>query len=476
MSDPTPRKKRIALHWKILFGLILGVGVGVAVNLFWTADTWAALGVQDPASFLDPSLAVRQASSVEGGPNEHADTGAHAARFIRFATAFTGDLFMRGLRFIAVPIVLFSLIVGASSLNDASKLGRIGGKTIVLYLCTTAVAITVGLVLANVIAPGEGFSDEARAMLATGAQPGAEAKIASAETRPDTWQTLLDIVPKNPFAALARTKMLQVVFAALLIGIALTRIDRDKAQSVIRFCDAMTDVIIQIVHWVLMLAPVAVFALIVEVVADVGIDVLGSLLRYSLTVVAGLAIMIFAVYPTGLKLLTPVGYKRFFRAISPAQLLAFSSASSGATLPVTMECCEERLGVSEEITSFVIPLGATVNMDGTALYQGVAAVFIAQLFGIDLSLMDQLTIILTATMASIGTAAVPGAGIIMLIIVLQTLDFPDYAVAGGIAVILAVDRILDMCRTACNVTGDCMVATVVAAGEKAIGPGITPRK
>ncbi len=471
MNAASTKRKRLALHWKILLGLLLGVAVGVMINLFWTADTWAGLGVHDPASFLADSLAVREASTAVGGPNEHADTGAHAARFIRFATAFTGDLFMRGLRFIAVPIVLFSLIVGASSLNDASKLGRIGGKTIVLYLCTTAVAISVGLVLANVIAPGEGFGEEARQMLMAGSRSGAEAKIASAETRPDTWQTLLDIVPKNPFAALAQTKMLQVVFASLLIGIALTRIDRDKARAVIGFCDAMTDVIIQIVHWVLMLAPVAVFALIVEVVADVGIDVLGSLIKYSLTVVAGLAIMIFIVYPTALKIFTPVGYGRFFRAISPAQLLAFSSASSGATLPVTMDCCEQRLGLSEEVTSFVIPLGATVNMDGTALYQGVAAVFIAQLFGIDLSLMDQLTIILTATMASIGTAAVPGAGIIMLIIVLQTLDFPDYAVAGGIAVILAVDRILDMCRTACNVTGDCMVATVVAAGEGAIEPG-----
>ncbi len=470
MPDGQPIKKKIALHWKILLGLLLGIAVGIMINLFWTADTWAALGVHDPAAFLDPSLAVRQASSAEGGPNEHADTGATAARFIRFATAFTGDLFMRGLRFIAVPIVLFSLIVGAGSLSDASKLGRIGGRTIILYLCTTAAAIAVGLLLANAINPGTGFSEEARQMLMAGSQPGAQARIAGAESRPDTWQTLLDIVPRNPFAALAQTKMLQVVFAALLIGIALTRIDRDKAGAVIRLCDAMTDVIIQIVHWVLMLAPVAVFALIVEVVADVGIDVLGSLIRYSLTVVAGLAVMVFIVYPTGLKLFTPVGYRRFFRAISPAQLLAFSSASSGATLPVTMECCEKRLGLSEEITSFVVPLGATINMDGTALYQGVAAVFIAQLFGIDLSLMDQLTIILTATMASIGTAAVPGAGIIMLIIVLQTLDFPDYAVAGGIAVILAVDRILDMCRTACNITGDCMVATIVAAGEQAIEP------
>ncbi|USN98462.1 MAG: dicarboxylate/amino acid:cation symporter [Phycisphaeraceae bacterium] len=466
----TPGKRRLALHWKIVIGLALGVGVGLAINLFWTAETWAALGVNDPASFLSDKVSVRQASEMAGAINKNADFGAHAARFFRFATAFTGDLFLRGLQFIAVPIVLFSLIVGASSLNDASKLGRIGGRTIVLYLCTTALAITIGLILANLIAPGRGFSDEARVLLSSTGEGGAADSIAKAAGRSDYWQTLLNIVPKNPFSALADTMMLQVVFAALLIGVALTRLPDEKAAAVINFCDAMTDVIIQIVHWVLMLAPVAVFALIVEVVADLGIGVLGSLLKYSLTVVAGLAIMIFAVYPGVLRVFTRVGYARFFRAISPAQLLAFSSASSGATLPVTMECCEERLGISEEITSFVIPLGATVNMDGTALYQGVAAVFIAQLFGIPLTFMDQLTIVLTATLASIGTAAVPGAGIIMLIIVLQTLDFPDEVVSGGIAVILAVDRILDMCRTACNVTGDCMVCTVVASAEKAVAP------
>ncbi len=467
-------KRKMALHWKILIGLLAGVVVGLVINLVWTDATWASMGVEDPGSFLSEKLSVREASQRDGSPNADANLGAKASRFVRFGTDFLGDLFMRGLRFIAVPIVLFSLIVGASSLNDASKLGRIGGRTIVIYLCTTAIAISVGLVLANIVSPGAGFSEEARTLLASGGEAGAGEKIASAADRPDTWQTLLDIVPQNPFTALADTAMLQVVFAALLIGIALTRLPDDKAQPVIRVCDAMTDVIIQIVHWVLMLAPVAVFALIVVVVADLGIGVLGSLLKYSLTVVAGLAIMMFAIYPIGLKLFTPVTYGRFFRAISPAQLLAFSSASSGATLPVTMECCEERLGVSEEVTSFVVPLGATINMDGTALYQGVAAVFIAQLFGIDLSIMDQLTIVLTATMASIGTAAVPGAGIIMLIIVLQTLDFPDEAVTGGIAVILAVDRILDMCRTACNVTGDCMVTTIVAAGENAVAPERVP--
>ena len=464
------QKQKMALHWKILIGLVAGIVVGLLVNLFWTDATWASMGVNDPGSFLNEKLSVREASQRENAPNADANFAATASRFVRFGTGFVGDLFMRGLRFIAVPIVLFSLIVGASSLNDASKLGRIGGRTIIIYLCTTAIAISVGLLLANIVSPGSGFDEEARTMLASGGEANAGKKIASATERPDAWQTLLDIVPKNPFAALADTAMLQVVFAALLIGIALTRLPDEKAEPVIRVCDAMTDVIIQIVHWVLKLAPIAVFALIVVVVTDLGIGVLGSLLKYSLTVVAGLALMMFAVYPIGLKLFTPVSYGRFFKAISPAQLLAFSSASSGATLPVTMECCEERLGVSEEITSFVVPLGATINMDGTALYQGVAAVFIAQLFGIDLSFMDQLTIVLTATMASIGTAAVPGAGIIMLIIVLQTLDFPEEAVAGGIAVILAVDRILDMCRTACNVTGDCMVTTIVAAGENAVAP------
>jgi proton glutamate symport protein len=293
-------------------------------------------------------------------------------------------------------------------------------------------------------------------------------RVGNAATRPDTWEVLLNIVPTNPFTALADTLMLQVVFASLLIGVALTRVNQEKAQSVIRFCDAMTDVIIQIVHWVLMLAPYAVFALIVKVVSDLGISVLGQLIKYGLTVVAGLAVMMFLVYPIALRAFTKIKYGRFFWAISPAQLLAFSSSSSGATLPVTMECLEERLKVKEEIVSFVAPLGATINMDGTALYQGVAAVFIAQMFGLDLSIGQQVTIVLTATLASIGTAAVPGAGIIMLIIVLQSLDMPDEVVTGGIAIILGVDRILDMCRTACNVTGDCMVTAVVASGENAV--------
>ena len=258
--------------------------------------------------------------------------------------------------------------------------------------------------------------------------------------------------------------MLQVVFASLLVGIALTLIKREKATVVIAFFDAMTDVIIKVVEIVLLIAPFAVFALIVEQIAELGLEILGSLAAYSLVVVAGLATMMFVVYPLVLKVFTTVSFGRFFKAISPAQLLGFSSASSSATLPVTMECCEQRLGIKEEVSSFVLPIGATINMDGTALYQGVAAVFIAQLYGLDLTIAQQLTIVLTATLASIGTAGVPGVGMIMLVIVLQSVNIP----LEGIAVILGVDRILDMCRTSCNITGDCMVCAVVASSEGAI--------
>ena len=370
---------------------------------------------------------------------------------------------MRGLRFIAVPIVVFSLIVGASSLNDLSKLSRIGGKTIGIYLVTTAIAISVGLLFANIVKPGNFVSEETRDGFVAQFGEQASAKIEAAHA-PDIWDTVLNIVPKNPFNAIAQGNMLQVVFASLLVGIALTLIKREKAVVVISFFDAMTDVIIKIVEIVLMIAPYAVFALIVDQIAELGLDILASLAVYCLVVVAGLATMAFVVYPIGFKVLGGISYGRFFKAISPAQLLAFSSASSSATLPVTMECCEQRLGIKEEVSAFVLPIGATINMDGTALYQGVAAVFIAQLYGMDLSIADQLTIVLTATLASIGTAGVPGVGMIMLVIVLESVGIP----LEGIAVILGVDRILDMCRTSCNVTGDCMVCTVVASSEGAI--------
>ncbi len=465
---------KLALHWQIIVGLVLGVLVGLVVNLAWDAGTWRSLGVDDPSSWVAGAAPadvpddidldqVPESQRVAEYPNAEAGFGASAARFVRNLNGFVGDLFLRGLRFIAVPIVLFSLIVGASSLNDLAKLSRIGGKTIAIYILTTAVAITVGLLLANVVRPGKFVSEETRIGLEERFGVEATGKIEAAQA-PDVWDTVLNIVPTNPFQALAEGNMLQVVFAALLVGVCLTLVKKSKAQVVITFFDAMTDVVIKIVNLVLLLAPYAVFALIAEQVAELGLDVLKALAVYSIVVVAGLAIMIFLVYPIGFRVLAGVRYGRFYKAISPAQLLAFSSASSSATLPVTMECCEERLGVKEEVSSFVLPIGATINMDGTALYQGVAAVFIAQLYGLGLDVGQQLTIVLTATLASIGTAGVPGVGMIMLVIVLQSVGLP----LEGIAVILGVDRILDMCRTVCNITGDCMVCTLVAGTENAI--------
>ena len=280
------------------------------------------------------------------------------------------------------------------------------------------------------------------------------------------WDSLLDIVPRNPAEALADGNMLQIVFLALVIGIALTLIPDEKARPVMRVCEGMTEVILALVRVVMQVAPFAVFTLLVEVMASMGLDVLGALLVYSAVVVLGLGTMVFLVYPTILRMGSGIPRRKFLAGIAPAQLLAFSSSSSSATLPVTMECVEDRLGVSGEVTSFVIPLGATINMDGTALYQGVAALFIAQLYGIPLTMGDQLTIVLTATLASIGTAGVPGVGIVMLIIVLGSLGFSPEVMASGVAIIFGVDRLLDMCRTTCNVTGDAMVAAVVGASEE----------
>lgn len=431
---------RIALHWQILIGMALGLVVGLAVNL---------LG--------GPIDRVLEAGGALGS----------LLTFLARLNDFVGDLFLRGLRFIAVPIVLFSLVVGASSLNDLKKLSRIGGRTVAIYLVTTAVAISIGLVFANVAQPGTWLPEALRDSLAAAGADVASTKMQAAQP-PDVWDTLLNIVPKNPFAALATGNMLQVVFTALAIGVALTLIPKDKASAVIKVADGLTDTIIKVVQLVMLAAPVAVFCLIARVMATLGLDVLGALLVYSLTVVAGLAVMTFVVYPAVLWAVARVSPLRFFKAIAPAQLLAFSSSSSSATLPVTMKCMEDRLGTSEEVTSFVVPLGATINMDGTALYQGVAALFIAQLYGIDLTFSDQLTIVLTATLASVGTAGVPGVGLIMLVIVLQAVGIDDATMKGGLAIIFGVDRILDMCRTTTNVTGDCMVTAVVAHAEGAL--------
>ncbi|AGA77784.1 dicarboxylate/amino acid:cation symporter [Echinicola vietnamensis] len=389
-----------------------------------------------------------------------------------------GTIFINGLKMIAVPLVLASLIVGVSNLGDITKLGRIGGKTIGAYMMTTVIAVTVGLLLVNVFAPGKSLPIETRERLMEQFDDVVGDKSSqAAELKEQTpLKPLVDMVPENVFLAAADNgSMLQVVFFAIIVGIALLEIPKSKASPVIAFFDGLNDVIIKIVGYIMLIAPYGVFALMASLIVEIAgdnpdsaIELLFALLKYSLLVVAGLLLMIVLVYPTILKLFTKVKYKDFFAALRPAQLLAFSTSSSSATLPVTMKQVEEEIGVSEEVSSFVLPLGATINMDGTCLYQGVAAVFIAQALGLDLSLTQQLMIVLTATLASIGTAGVPGAGLIMLLIVLESIGVPS----AGLALILAPDRILDMFRTVVNVTGDATVCTVVASTEGELPDGL----
>jgi Na+/H+-dicarboxylate symporter len=389
-----------------------------------------------------------------------------------------GTIFINSLKMIAVPLVLASLIVGVSNLGDISKLSRIGGKTITTYLITTVLAVSIGLILVNIFQPGKSLPLETRENLMKMYEGDAGSKVGQAEQlqQQSPLQPIVDIVPENIFKATAdNSAMLQVVFFAILVGVALLQIPKSKANPVIAFFDGFNDVIIQIVNYIMMIAPLGVFALMASLIVEIAGDnpdsalqLLLALLKYSLVVLGGLFIMTLAVYPLILKAFTKVKYRDFFKAIRPAQLLAFSTSSSSATLPVTMKQVEEELGVSEEVSSFVLPLGATVNMDGTSLYQGVAAVFIAQALGMDLTITQQLMIVLTATLASIGSAGVPGAGLIMLIIVLESIGVP----AAGIALIIAPDRILDMFRTVVNVTGDAVVCTIVASTEGELPDGL----
>ena len=423
---------RLPLHWKIIIGMVLGGMYGIL-------------------------------SAVMGWSQFTTD----------WVTPF-GDIFLNLLKVIAVPLVLGSLITGVASLSDVKKLSRIGGRTIAIYIITTTISVSIGLVMVNLLEPGTGVPRSLQEQLQSAYQSDAESDMERAETAKDRGplQVFVDMTPDNVFGALSNNgRMLQVVFFSILFGIALVIIPSDKGKPLIDFFAGLTTVIIQIVNMIMVVAPIGVFALIAKTINQVAQDdlsavaeLLSALGFYCLVVVAGLLIHGFVTYPILLKLFSPLKIGRFFRGIAPAQLLAFSSSSSGATLPVTMKMCERNLGVSKEVSSFVLPLGATINMDGTALYQAVAAVFIAQALGLGLDTTAQLQIVLTAVLASIGTAAVPGAGIIMLIIILETIGVP----AAGIALILGVDRILDMCRTAVNVTGDAAVTASVDAMEKRV--------
>ena len=420
---------KLELHWKIIIGLVLGLIFGVLA----AANGWGGFTTNWIAPF--------------------------------------GKIFINLLKLIAVPLVLSSLITGVASLSDLKKLSRIGGKTITIYIVTTTIAVTIGLVSVNLLKPGDTVPEDMKVKLQETYKSAASGKLEAAdqikERRP--LQPIVDMVPSNFFSSASNNRnMLQVVFVAIIIGIALIQIPKNKARPVLDFMEGINDLVIKLVDNIMLMAPIGVFALIADTITSVAGDNLNNVLEllsalgfYMLAVIIGLIIQMVFTYTAVLKIFSNMSLKKFYQGIAPAQLLAFSTSSSGATLPVTMERCEDELGVSEEVSSFVLPLGATINMDGTALYQAVAAVFIAQTLGMDLTLGAQLTIVLTAVLASIGTAAVPGAGIIMLIIILEAIGVPS----AGIALILGVDRILDMMRTVTNVTGDASVAVAVASSE-----------
>jgi Na+/H+-dicarboxylate symporter len=419
---------KLALHWKILIGMVFGLVFG----------------------FVMKNLEMK-------------------GIVVDWIKPF-GTIFINLLKMIAVPLIIVSLIVGLSDLKDIAKLSKLGGRTVVLYLFTTVTAVSIGLVLANLIKPGEYINDESRKSLLENFAGDAAKKIelAASAKNQGPLQPLVDVVPENFFLAMTdNTSMLKVILFVILIGIGLILIDENKAKPVVDFFKGLNEVILKIIDIIMLFSPIGVFALMAALMVEIpDFSTLNALGIYALTVVLGLIIMTFVIYPTMLIVMAKYSPVKFYRAIAPAQLLAFSTSSSAATLPVTMERVIENVGVDEEVASFVLPLGATVNMDGTSLYQAVAAVFIAQAMGIPLDLQTQLMIIVTATLASIGSAAVPSAGMVMLVIVLGQAGIPE----AGLALIFAIDRPLDMCRTVVNVTSDAVVSTVVAKSVGKLNP------
>ena len=421
--------KKIALHWQIIIGLLLGLVYGIAsANYGWGDAT---------SNWIAPF----------------------------------GTIFINLLKLIAMPLVLSSLITGIASLSDVKKLSRIGGKTIAIYIGTTTIAVTIGLLTVNMLNPGDKVPDAMKNKLQLTYEKDASKKAGTVQKVKERGplQPLVDIIPSNFFfSASSNRNMLQVVFMAIFVGIGLIQVPADRGKPIKDFFESLNDIVIKLVDIIMLMAPYGVFALIAQTINKVAgnnpneiVELLGALGYYMVAVIIGLLAHAAITYMGLLRLMTQMKYKTFFSGMAPAQLLAFSTSSSGATLPVTMERCEEELGVSEEVSSFVLPLGATINMDGTALYQAVAAVFIAQTLNMSLDVGAQLTIVLTTVLASIGTAAVPGAGIVMLVIILEAVGVPS----AGIALILGVDRILDMVRTTINVTGDATVAVIIADSE-----------
>ena len=457
---------RLAFHWWILIALLAGAVIGLAINQWWTADSWRSVGVGDAAAY------------IARGPIQAANTDAGViASTIRIGgelAKFIGDLFLRLLRLLAVPVVLFSLIAAVAGVGEPKQLGRLGGRTILIFGLTALIAVVIALAITNVTRPGTHVSEATRIELLA-------LKATEATTRVKTfddfaaqntlWTQLLAAVPSNPFRAMADGEMLQVVTFSILIGAGLLMVVPARRGPALRVVEALAEACLRVVGFIMMLAPVAVFCITVMLLSRLGLSVLAALSVFVASTLAGLAIILFVQYPALMIAMTRgpwrMTYSRFFRAMAPAQLLAFSSSSSAATMPVTMECCN-RLGVPRRVSGLVVPLGTTINMDGTALYQVMCVTFLAQLYGIPLSLMDQLTIGLLAIAVAIGSPGLPGASLVLMVFILEAFSIP----VEGLAIIIAVDRLLDMARTVINVSGDAAAAVIVAGRD--LGPPLDP--
>lgn len=405
-------KKKAALTTKILIGLLAGAGFGILANLLLPVDVYQGL----EKWILSP----------------------------------VGTIFIRAIRMLVVPLVFISLICGAAGLGDIKKLGRVGLKTLSFYLATTALAIIIGLGLAFLINPGIGFSLSSEVAF-------------EAKEVPFIMNIITEMVPTNPIESMVTGNMLQIIVFAILMGIAIAYVGK-KAKPVLDLANVLNEVLMQMINMIMTLAPYGVFALIAKVMATQGLDAIMPLLKYMITVLLALVVHLVLTYSGALTLLARVNPLTFFKKFAPTMMVAFSTSSSNATLPVTIDTAERSLGVSNEICSFTLPLGATINMDGTAIMQGVATVFIAQVYHVGLGVNDLLMVVLTATLASIGTAGVPGVGLITLSMVLQSVGLP----VEGIALIMGVDRILDMSRTVVNVTGDAVATVFVGSTENAL--------
>lgn len=391
----------------------------------------------------------------------------HWEGFVHDWVAPFGAIFMRLLKLIAVPLVLVSLVLGVVSLKDIRNLSRIGLKTILIYVCTTIIAVSIGLVTVNLIKPGQLFpKDKQTEFVERYQQTVTERQNQMQQVMDESpLQFVVDMVPENVFEAFSsNSNMLQVIFFALIFGVALICVGQSRMASVVRFFQQLNLILLKIIDFIMAFAPIGVFALMAALIVDYAGDlgIISALGMYALTVVLALAVIIFLVYPTLLRIFSKKKLGQFFKAVFPVQMLAFSTSSSAATLPLTMERTQKHLGVSEEVSSFVLPVGVTINMDGTSCYQAVAAVFLAQVIGLDLTFGQMLLILATATISSIGTPGIPGGSIVMLMIVLDSVGIP----IEGLALILGIDRPLDMLRTVVNVTGDTTVACIVDDTKK----------